>query len=91
MGEFAQQLLAEHPKEASRAFVPLVALFDELIDAATDAGCIRAGISRDHFAGVALQAIMFNTFAATISHTSLRADEADAEALWELLLLGIGT
>src|SRR5690242_20149074 len=27
MAEFAQQLLTSHPKEASRAFVPLVALF----------------------------------------------------------------
>src|SRR5436190_22263194 len=42
MAEFAQQLLTEHPKEASRAFVPLVTLFEELLDDAARAGLIRA-------------------------------------------------
>jgi hypothetical protein len=91
MGEFAQQLLTEHPKEAARAFVPLVRLFDELLDDATAAGAVRADISRDRFAGMALQAIMFNAFAATISGTSLRSGPDDAEALWALLIRGIGT
>jgi hypothetical protein len=36
LGEFAQQLLTEHPNEAARAFVPLVTLFEEVLtDAAS--------------------------------------------------------
>jgi len=89
MGEFAQQLLTEHPKEAARAFVPLVTLFDELLDDAAQAGLIRSDISKSRIAGVALQAIMFNTFAATISGTPIRSDEADAEELWDFILRGI--
>ena len=30
---FAQQLLTEHPKEAARAFTPIVSLFREVLDA----------------------------------------------------------
>src|SRR5262245_44801051 len=41
MSEFAQQLLTSHPDEASRAFVPLVALLTELLDEAQAAGAIR--------------------------------------------------
>ena len=32
MAEFAQQLLTTHPKEAARAFVPLVSLFEEVLE-----------------------------------------------------------
>ena len=38
MAEFAQQLLTTHPKEAARAFAPLVALFEELLQEAVAAG-----------------------------------------------------
>ena len=38
MAEFAQQLLTTHPKEAARAFAPLVALFEELLQEAAAAG-----------------------------------------------------
>lgn len=92
MAEFAQQLLTEHPEEAARAFVPLLSLFEELLDEAASAGAIRPGLSHSQIAGVALQAIMFNAFASTISGSYARADEdASAEGLWELLLHGIGT
>jgi AcrR family transcriptional regulator len=91
MAEFAQQLLTGHPKEAARAFVPLVTLFEELLDAAADAGAIRKDLSHHRIAGVVLQAIMFNAFAATISGASSRAsDDEGAEGLWELLIHGIG-
>ena len=87
---FAQQLLTEHPKEASRAFVPLVTLFEELLTAAEDSGQIRAGLPHAEIAGVVLQAIMFNIFAATITGASVNANgDMGAEHLWELLLRGI--
>ena len=92
MAEFAQQLLTEHPKEASRAFVPLVSLFEELLDDAANAGVIRSDLPHTRIAGVVLQAIMFNYFATTITGSSPRANGDDgAEGLWELLVHGVGT
>jgi AcrR family transcriptional regulator len=86
IAEFAQQLLTAHPKEASRAFEPLVALFVELLDEGVEAGAVREGFDHRRVAGVALQAIMFNTFAATVSGSSPRQGD---DALLDLLLHGI--
>jgi AcrR family transcriptional regulator len=91
MSEFAQQLLTDHPKEASGAFVPLVTLLEDVLDAAAEAGAIRPGLRHRRIAGVMLQAIMFNAFSATISGSSVRPDGGDAaEELWDLLFHGIG-
>jgi AcrR family transcriptional regulator len=90
MAEFAQQLLTDHPKEASRAFVPLVELLEELLDDAVTAGDLQAGLNNRRIAGVLLQAIMFNAFASTISGSSVRGEPAEgAEELWRLVLGGI--
>ena len=32
LAQFAQQLLTDHPQEASRAFIPLLSLLEELLD-----------------------------------------------------------
>jgi AcrR family transcriptional regulator len=91
MAEFGQQLLTEHPKEASRAFQPVVTLFERLLDEAGQAGALRPGLNQRSLAGVILQAIMFNAFAATISGSSLGSDgHAGAEELWDLIIRGIG-
>lgn len=91
LAEFAQQLLTEHPKEASRVFVPLISLFEELLDEAAQAGRIRAGLQHRRIAGVVLQAIMFNAFSTTISGSLARTDDAAAaDEVWDLLLHGIG-
>jgi AcrR family transcriptional regulator len=90
MGAFAQQLLTEHPKEACRAYVPLVSLLEELLDEAAEAGAIRPGLPHRWIAGVLIQAISFNAFAATISGSSVR-DRGGDEDLWDLLVHGIGT
>jgi AcrR family transcriptional regulator len=91
MAEFGQKLLTEHPKEASRAFVPVVSLFEQLLDDAAAAGAIRSGLNIRSVAGVALQAIMFNAFAATISGSSIGPDGHEAaEELWYLFIHGIG-
>jgi AcrR family transcriptional regulator len=90
MAEFAQQVLTSHPKEAARAFTPLVDLFEELLDDAAAAGAIRPELRHSQIAGVVLQAIMFNAFATTISRSSSRAArDGDGESLWDLLLRGI--
>ena len=91
MAEFGQKLLTEHPKEASRAFEPVVALLVQLLDDAAAAGAIRSGLPHRSVAGVVLQAIMFNAFAATISGTPIGPDgRGDAEELWTLFIHGIG-
>ena len=91
MAEFAQQLLTEHPEEAARAFAPLVALFEEVLDDAVAAGAIRGDLDHRRVAGVLLQAIMFNAFSTTISGTPAERATGDAaEELWDLVLHGIG-
>jgi len=90
MAEFAQQLLTGHPKEASHAFVPLVSLAEEILDEAAAAGRIRSNLNHGRIAGIVLQAIMFNAFAATISASSVRPESDTGEELWDLLVQGIG-
>jgi AcrR family transcriptional regulator len=89
--DFAQQLLTSHPTEAALAFSPLVSLFGEVLDDAAAADAIRPGLRRSAISGMVLEAIMFNTFSATISGTSIRIEDSDpAEELWDLILHGIG-
>jgi len=91
LAEFAQQLLTSDPAEAARAFVPLVSLFDEVLEDAEAAGVIRSGIPRRRVAGVVLEAIMFNAFSATISGPSENSSDLDlGEELWDLIFHGIG-
>jgi AcrR family transcriptional regulator len=90
LAEFAQQLLTAQPKEAARAFGPLVSLFEEILTEASAAGAIRADINHRRVAGIILEAIMFNVFSATIGGAPLEGDGADpAEELWDLLLNGM--
>ncbi len=91
MAEFAQQLLTAHPKEAARAFAPLVALFDELVQEAVDAGAVRDDLADGPIIGVVLEVVMFNAFALTIGGSSARIDDATAaEEVWKFVLHGIG-
>ena len=90
MADFAQQLLTKHPVEAARAFAPLVKAYESLLDEAVAAGAIRSGFDHRRITGVVLQAVMFNTFADTISASSIGQAEPAAEGLWELLIDGLG-
>jgi AcrR family transcriptional regulator len=90
--DFAQQLLTERPKEAARAFVPIVSMFSELIDQASAAGVLRSDLPSKRVTGVVLEAIMFNAFSSTISGASNKdGDRSAAEELWDLFWRGIGT
>jgi AcrR family transcriptional regulator len=91
MAEFAQQLLTSHPKEAAQAFAPLVVMLEELLADAAATGDIRPGLDHRRIAGVTLQAIMFNAFAAAISGLPQPDGDSAPEALWTLLLRGIGS
>ena len=90
MADFAQQLLTKHPVEAARAFSPLVKAYESLLDDAVASGAIRSGFDHRRITGVVLQAVMFNTFADTISASSIGQAEPAAEGLWELLIDGLG-
>jgi len=90
MVDFAQRLLTEHPAEAARAFVPMVALFNQILEDASEAGVIRPGLRNSFLAGTMLEAIMFNAFSTTIVGVSVRKGEDPAEELWDLLLHGVG-
>ena len=89
MAEFAQQLLTAHPKEASRAYLPLVTLLEGLLDDAATAGALRPGLRHRRIAGILLQAISFNAFSTTISGTP--ADVEGAEEAWALIFNGISS
>jgi AcrR family transcriptional regulator len=88
--EFAQQLLTAHPADASLAYVPLVALLGELLDAAIDSGDVRKDIRRQSLTGIVLEMISFNTFSAAISGDTPKRDRDEAaEEIWQLLIGGI--
>ena len=89
IGTFSHELLYDHPTEASQAFVPLVALLREVLADAASAGAIRDDLDLDQIAGVILQTIMFNAFAATITGKMSDDDPGRGELLWELLLRGV--
>lgn len=92
LAEFAQQLMTVHPEEATRAFAPIVSLFEEVLEDAVAAGVVRRDIGRRRVAGIVLEAIMFNAFSMTIGGSTDEPDRAHpAEELWDLVLNGIGT
>ena len=92
LAEFAQQLMTAHPQEATRAFAPLVSLFDEVFDGAVAAGVVRGDLTGRRIAGVVLEVIMFNAFSATIGGVGRDPGGRDpAEELWDVLIHGIGS
>lgn len=88
LGEFSQQLLSEHPAEASRAFGPLVNLLEKIVTEAVDAGQIRDDIPVKQIVGTMLQVIMFNPFAHVITGRTGKTGEI-AEELWKILFEGL--
>jgi AcrR family transcriptional regulator len=91
LAEFAQQLMTANPQEATRAFAPIVSLFDEVLGDAVAAGVVRDDLSRRRVDGIVLEAIMFNAFSTTISGSGPERNSDPAEELWELILHGIAT
>lgn len=88
--EFAWQLLTERPKEAARAFAPLVSMYWELFDDAVAAGLVRPDRRSSSLTGTILAAIMFNAFSSSMGDAPTRDDDRNAaQELWELILYGI--
>ncbi|MFV0315411.1 MAG: TetR/AcrR family transcriptional regulator [Microthrixaceae bacterium] len=90
MADFAHQLLTKHPGEAARAFEPLSNLYEGLLEDAAATGAIRRGLDHRQITGVVLQAVMFNSFADTISGAGRASADGSAEGVWALLLDGLG-
>ncbi len=91
MAEFCHQLLTSHQAEASRAFVPLVSLLENVLDEAAEAGVVRPGLLHAQVAGVILSTIMFNAaYAPTISGSEEPRDgDREAKEIWEFVSGGI--
>jgi AcrR family transcriptional regulator len=87
LAEFAQELLTQHSREAAQAFGPLVDLLEEVLIDAAEAGALRSQLDYRRVAGILLQVVMFDAFAATISGSPLRSD--GGEILCQLVLHGI--
>ena len=87
LAEFAQELLTQHSREAAQAFGPLVDLLEMVLVEAGEAGALQAGLDLRRIAGILLQVVMFDAFAATISGSSLRSD--GSELLWQMISHGI--
>ena len=73
--------------------MPLVSLFENVLDEAAEAGVVRPGLQHADVAGVVLSTIMFNAaYAATISgDEEPRNGEQDAKKIWEFVSGGIVT
>jgi AcrR family transcriptional regulator len=89
LGQFAHQLLFDHPREASEAFEPLVSILRRLLVEAAAARAIRSDVDDEEVAGVILQAIMFNAFATTITGSASDETPGRGERLADLLLRGL--
>jgi AcrR family transcriptional regulator len=57
--DFAPRLLVSHPTEVNIAHAPLLALLTELMEAASEAGELRAGINAKRMAAMTMQTVMF--------------------------------
>ena len=57
--DFAPRLLVSHPAEVKVAHAPLLALLSELMEAASAAGELRAGINPKRMAAMTMQTVMF--------------------------------
>ena len=90
LAEFCHQLLTAHQEEASRAFVPLVALLDKTLADAVEAGEVQAAYAGEDIAGGILATIMFNAaYAPTISGTEPHDATRAADEMWEFVSHGI--
>jgi AcrR family transcriptional regulator len=80
--DFAPRLLVSHPDEVKIAHAPLVTLLTELMEAASEAGELRAGVNAKRMAAMTMQTVMF------IAQSSGGSDEATvrpitADEVWD--------
>jgi AcrR family transcriptional regulator len=85
--DFAPRLLVTHPAEVKVANAPLIALLTELMEAAAEAGELRAGINPKRVAAITMQTVML------IAQYSGGADDATvhpitADEVWDFCSRG---
>lgn len=85
--DFAPRLLVTHPAEVKVAHAPLLALLTELMEAAGEAGKLRATINPKRVAAMTMQTVMF------IAQSSGGPDDATthpitAEEVWDFCSRG---
>lgn len=76
--DFAPRLLVSHPSEVKIAHAPLLALLTELMEEASAAGVLRAGVNPRRMAAMAMQTVMFvsqSSGSEDIAITPISADE----------------
>jgi AcrR family transcriptional regulator len=89
LAEFCHQLLTGHQPEASRAFVPLVVLLEDVLSEAVQTGVVRPGVVHADDAGTILSTIMFNAAYGAIISGTPRDDAQAADEMWQLISGGI--
>ncbi|WP_081681804.1 TetR/AcrR family transcriptional regulator [Mycobacterium sp. URHD0025] len=85
--DFAPRLLVSHPSEVKVAHAPLLALLTELMEEASEANQLRAGINPRRMAAMTMQTVMF------VAQSSGGADEASvhpitADEVWDFVANG---
>src|SRR6202008_4494110 len=85
--DFAPRLLVTQPAEVKMATAPLLALLTELMEAASDAGQLRADVNPRRMAAMTMQTVMF------IAQSSGGSDDAtvhpiSADEVWDFCSRG---
>ncbi|WP_454791199.1 TetR/AcrR family transcriptional regulator [Mycolicibacterium lutetiense] len=85
--DFAPRLLVSHPSEVKVAHAPLLALLTELMEEASEAGQLRAGINPRRMAAMTMQTVMF------VAQSSGGTDESSmhpitADEVWDFVANG---
>ncbi|WP_319456058.1 MULTISPECIES: TetR/AcrR family transcriptional regulator [unclassified Mycobacterium] len=84
--DFAPRLLVSHPSEVKIAHAPLVALLTELMEQASEAGVLRAGINPKRMAAMTMQTVMFVAQSSGSDDATVKPISADE--VWEFCAHG---
>src|ERR1700694_2788787 len=84
--DFAPQLLISHPTEVKAANAPLLALYTELMEDASEAGLVGAGVNPRRAAAMTMQTVIF------IAQSGSASDETShpisADEVWDFCAHG---
>ena len=84
--DFAPRLLVSHPSEVKIAHAPLVALLTELMEEASAAGVLRAGLNPRRIAVMTMQTVMF--VAQSSGSDDIAIKPISAEEVWDFCANG---
>ncbi|MDV3130514.1 MULTISPECIES: TetR/AcrR family transcriptional regulator [Mycobacterium] len=86
--DFAPRLLVSHPSEVKIAHAPLLALLTELMEEASAAGQLRAGINPKRMAAITMQTVMFNAQSSGEESEDAASRPITADELWDFCAHG---